>query len=502
MRPFRRLVKFIPTQLEGKHPIARPKHHIDDRRAVRRYQRMRSLGVPRYRYLMMVPVLLLAIVLTAWIKMPPLDTVRYRPVRHALNNPLTGWAVDASIEPGTAEFSHTLVHATLTWREFEPVEGEYDFDSFERNNHFAKWRELGYRVILRFVLDEPSADASADLPEWLMAQMGDDWGTYYESAYGYGFSPDYADDFLQMKHGQAISALGAKYNNDPFVAFVELGSLGHNGEWWVDTEAGVPVLPLWTQIRNYIAAYSFAFTDTAMLATNPYQPVKLLQAGLYNPFLGDADETWNWVDMATYGGYEDQIGTDLKGMGEFFKTAPSGGQLAHGAQSEMLMTSNPERLIDQVRECHTTYISNVAATGNSEQTLSNMRIIQETMGYRFWVRSAQWQKLIKRGENMPLTLYIRNSGVAPMSQSWDVVICILKDDREVFSSVSSIDTHGIQPGETVFNENIDVPIELEPGEYELGLYVRDPATGEPAVELAMVTKRQGLISVLGGFEIE
>ncbi len=496
MRPFDHISRRLPVGLSRARVRRRRQHPA---RAVARYKKLRSFGVHRYRYLAAVPLLLLAIAVVAWIKLPPLATARYRPVRYELNSPLMGWAVPATIEPGSADMAHTLVHATLTWRELEKTEGVYDFTAFEERNHLAAWRALGVRMVLRFVLDEPGEPLHMDVPDWLLPRM-EEPGAFYELDFGAGFSPNYASYELQQAHNAALSAIGARYNDDPFVAFVEMGSLGHGGEWWVD--ASVAPLPLLLQVRPYFSAYSSAFPDTALLAVSPYQSVKLLQAGLYNPFLGDLDRTWDWLDMANYGGYEAQLGTDLRGMGEFYKAVPSGAQISRRASAESLLLQSPERLLEQVRECRATYISGAPATGLSDALLSNLRIADEAMGYRLWVRSAQWQRAARRGESVPMSLYLRNSGVAPMCQSWPVRIVLTDvDGNEVAGKVSGIDVRKVLPGESRFNESIDVPIDLPVGAYALGIQIVDPMTGEAGVELAMVSERFGLTSVLGWIEV-
>ncbi len=498
MAPFRKQLHIIRQRAQGRMVAVRKRR--PHKRIGR--ERMRKFGVNRYRYLAAVPMLLLAILLTAWIKTPDMNTVRFRPLRRAIVNPLCGWAVDAALDPAAVEIDNSLVHATLSWRELEPREGEFDFDAFETKNHMAAWREKGVRMVLRFVLDRPSSEEHTDIPDWLLEAMGEDAGTAYATPMaGLGFSPNYNHPLLLQKHGEALSALGARYNGDPFLAFVEMGSLGHDGEWWVDREAGVPALPLLPEARGYIGAYSFAFPGTPLLAVNPYQSVKLLQGGLYNPFLGDADRTWNWIDMATYGGYEEQIGTDLRGMGEYFKSVPAGAQLSDQLAAQRLLATAPESLLEQIRECHPSYVSGAPATGLSETEQSNMRIAQELMGYRLWVRSASWAKQRRPGENLHISLLFRNSGVAPIAQSWPMTLHLIRDGEIRHSQALRLDTRTLLPGETRVEADLEIPFGLEAGAWQLGLSVDDPATGVPAVELAMVCIKHGLVSVLGDVKL-
>src|SRR5215208_66415 len=60
-------------------------------------------------------------------------------------NPLMGWAPWATIKESNQP--HTLVYADLTWRNFEPDEGVYDFNTFEKKQQLARWRKEGKRVV-------------------------------------------------------------------------------------------------------------------------------------------------------------------------------------------------------------------------------------------------------------------------------------------------------------------------------------------------------------------
>ena len=470
-------------------------------RSQMRYKKMNRMGVMRYRYLLTIPILIAAIAITAWIRLPPLEMKRFRPIHYGVNNPLMGWAIDAKSDPELVNVPHTLVHAQLTWRELEPERGEYDFEAFEQLNHIDIWRARGMRGVLRFVMDVPSEHAHMDIPQWLFDELGEAAGGPYQTARGMGFSPDYGEFTLMAAHKRAIEAMGARYNDDPFFAFVELGSIGHNGEWWVDENA--PPLPLMLQVRDYFNDYGMAFPNTRLMATSPYQSAKLLQAGLYNPYFGEAERSWDWLDLALYGGYEKQLGVELRGAGiESYKSMPHAAQFSPLIDAEALLSQRPERLIDQLKESHATYISKPPAESLSDQIKDNMSIVHEAMGYRLWVRSVQWQRGARGGESLPIGLQIRNGGAAPMSESWPVRVLLLNESGDrVATKLTRIDTRKLMPGETKINESIDVPIDLPKGEYRLAIEIIDPATGEAAVQWAMYSDRIGLVSVLGNVKI-
>lgn len=42
---------------------------------------------------------------------------------------------------------------------------------------------------------------------------------------------------------KAVQAMGERWGDDEFISFIELGGLGHWGEWHVDSTAGIRQLP-------------------------------------------------------------------------------------------------------------------------------------------------------------------------------------------------------------------------------------------------------------------
>ena len=82
--------------------------------------------------------------------------LRYSPIEDPSPNPLMGWAPWATIKK--SEQPHTLVYADLTWREFEPREGMFDFCSLKHTISFSigGLRESGLFFDLFWINQEKS----------------------------------------------------------------------------------------------------------------------------------------------------------------------------------------------------------------------------------------------------------------------------------------------------------------------------------------------------------
>ena len=144
----------------------------------------------------------------------------------AVPNPMMGYAPCAWYEEVADDIN--LLYVDITWRELEPEEGVFDWESIEKENQFARWKEEGKHLVLRFVCDVPGEETHKDIPDWLYEKTGGA-GNWYDMEYGCGFSPDYENTLFMEYHQKAVEEMGRYFAADGFVGYIELGSLGHWG---------------------------------------------------------------------------------------------------------------------------------------------------------------------------------------------------------------------------------------------------------------------------------
>lgn len=482
------------------------RHGFDEYRARRprreHHGRLRAFGVEKKRHLVIVPILVILIALTALIRTPERRVTTYQPAGITRANPLMGWAVDATTDPDAVQLDHSLVYARLTWRDFEPEKGVYDFAAFEEKNHLDRWWQSGKRLIIRFVMDVPGDERHIDIPDWLMQELGDEAGTYYENDMGVGFSPNYMNQTLVRHHRDAIRALGERYDGHEGVAFVELGSLGHNGGWQTVNVLGDFDMPPSGDLRTWVWAYTSAFHKTPLMAAAPYQPVRLTGIGLYNDYLGDNERTWDWIDTIEYGGYDELTGSELRSMRDFSAWAPSGAHIPEDIDQEELFGSGMAALLRVLRASHTTYVGGAQATDLDPDQKSRMAIAQSTMGYRLWVRDASWPVRAHPGNRVSVDITMQNDGVQAFSQPWPVELALMQGEAVVYREATELSAQQFATGSTFVTAIMNLPVDLPPGRYRLALSILDPSTGEPAVELALSTQKVGLRSVLGEIAVK
>ena len=164
-------------------------------------------------------------------------TAVYQPDETAFPNAQIGYAPGV-LDTGPDEPAVTLRYLGLTWRELEPEEGVYAWEAIQQTCHLDALRQQGVHLVLRILCDEPGAEAHLDIPDWLYEKTGN--GSWYDLSYGKGYSPDYADPAFFAAHAALLRAVGEWFGADGFVSYVELGSLGHWGEWHVKSGEGCP----------------------------------------------------------------------------------------------------------------------------------------------------------------------------------------------------------------------------------------------------------------------
>ena len=421
-----------------------------------------------------------------------------------LINPMTGFAPSADyyelVQDKTLQC--TLVYADVTWRELEPQKGVFDFQTFEDNNHLDEWRSLGKRVVFRFVCDIPGDQKHMDIPDWLYQQTGD--GDWYNTDYGQGYSPNYNNEIFIQCHKQAVEALGERYGKDDFFCFVELGSLGHWGEWHTKFEDGIRRMPLENVREQYIAPYQKSFPNAMILMRRPFASAKEYNFGIFNDMTGLPHDTQTWLDWINNGGEYDQTDEKaaLAAMPDAWKTAPIGGEFTSAISMKQMLTDDIDVTTRLIQLSHMSFIGPKCPSGEELKYTEGIEQVQKSMGYRLRIDQAVLTKSPLHN-NLNLKLRWVNDGRTPLYKNWNVYLYLFDGSgKEVLKvpvdvKLSTIlDDSGVQSATDI---NIGG---LATGAYDIGIAIIDPLTKKPGVELAMKKTRNDKIYILSQWNNE
>ena len=413
-----------------------------------------------------------------------IDTQNYKMTDIPVKNPFMGYAVNADYK--SAAIDHTLVYIDITFKELQPESPDkFNFSEIEKENNIALWKKQEKHAVLRFVCDFPTDESHSDIPQWLMEITGD--GTFYDTAYGKGYSPDYNNEIFIRYHKKAIEAL-AEYFDDGFVSYVELGSLGHWGEWHIKSSEKIVPLPKEKVRETYVNHYVSSFKNAKLLMRRPFKDVKKHSLGIYNDMLGAAEDTDAWLDWIKHGGTYSQTGekNSLTACPDFWEKAPSGGEFTSSVPMQKLLREDFDKTLRMLRDSHTTFIGpNIPVgskfAGNTDYDRATTKILS-TIGYRLGIsHSTLGQSRISGRGQLKLTW--ENDGVAPIYFNLPVNL-YTKNENGEFEKISpiNIDLCKILPGETIRTVT-PVPAALIRNNAPLYVGITDPMTNEAAVSL-------------------
>ena len=249
------------------------------------------------------------------------QVIRPKPAPGPLDNPLKGWC---TYTDGEISQPYTMVFRYISWAELEPRESVYRFAEWEK----SAWEEPGAKgkhVVLRVYADYPGKPVGT--PAWLLAK-GVKTTPYTD--YGGGQSPDYNHPAFVESMERLIQAMGARYDRNPRVAFIEAGFLGFWGEWHTYPHTGMFAWPE-TQAR-ILSTIHKAFPTKMIMTRYPGGAAGAQDwLGFFDdlfPEDTDGPEGWQFLPTMEHSGRADNLEDGLhrrrNGAGKCGKMAGGG----------------------------------------------------------------------------------------------------------------------------------------------------------------------------------
>lgn len=198
----------------------------------------------------------------------------------ALVNPMMGWKLNfysnildnygSKLVPSDTldDFPGlSCIYLRLPWAYIEPEEGVFNWSIVDAPAQ--RWIDKGLQVAFRFTVSESWMDYPA--PKWVR----DAGAKGYTFTFGKGvdengpmWEPDYADPIFLEKHEAFIAAAAARYDGNPNVAFIDVGSFGVWGEGhtFASTQIKYPA----EVVKKHIDLYAKHFKKTLLAANDDF----------------------------------------------------------------------------------------------------------------------------------------------------------------------------------------------------------------------------------------
>ena len=390
-----------------------------------------------------------------------LVTVHPQDTGQALVNPDMGWTMHfysnipenygSKLEPSdTLEDFPGLstVYLRVPWVFLEPEEGHFNWALLD--TPAQRWIAKGKRVAFRVTCSENWLRYAT--PEWVK-QAGAK-GTFYEfgkgpSAQGGSWDPDFADSIFLHKLKQFLTGMAARYDGNPNVAFIDIGSYGLWGEGHTLMSSQVTATAARPTIRQHIDLYTQCFKQTRLCISDdiagPDKPGAHFPETDYAISKGvtlrddsilvqPPPHSWYHAEMAQ----------------AFWPRWPVilehehyGGSKARGAWGDGSL------LLKAVEAYHASYMSiHWWPRVELDENRALIDKINLRLGYRLQLREASWPSEVGIGQLFKVRSVWANAGVAPCYHGGFVALT-LKDEKGGVVSVLSdeqFDVRNLVPG--------------------------------------------------------
>lgn len=405
----------------------------------------------------------------------PTETVRLAPEvvpesAPEIPNPLRGqyrW-IDNGPDPADWPAPDVYYRDAIQWgAQVERTRGAYDFSVFERG--LAEAQAAGGLFGFRVMAHCPGCGENL-APDYVARQPDG--------------QPDWNSESFLAGYADLMKALGARYDKDPRLGYVDVGGYGSFGEYHLSSDDGGPVgTPITPEnSRRLVQSVLDAFPSRYVLMMTP-------DAGLLRDALALSDRVGIRVDCVGNEGFKGSEIDDVPEALERWRTAPWVGEWCGDTD-----VADQFRLgLDQVRTYHITSLSSANFPGDYARLTpaqqESFRAANKAAGYRFALTELSLPPRIPPGTSAAVTSRWSNSGVGPAYLSWDVMIELRDASGAVAASVrSGVDLKTLLPtgaDPAAVTDTLAVPAGVAPGRYDVHVRVVSPGGYLAPLQLAI-----------------
>jgi len=325
------------------------------------------------------------------------------------------------------------------------------------------------------------------------------------------FDPNFKDRIAKF-----IEKAGQAWDNDPRVAYIEMGIVGEWGEhhdpnistYWPPHDQ-----PYHVENRTWVPgiekvlgdAFTKAFKNKKVMVRYAYE-FKDYEFGIYW-------DSWA-IDEEKVRGYE-----EMKKLGDRWKSQPIGGEITWNWGSlskynsfEEVVKNDATRdlVIQQIRDLHCNHLGGITwANFNDLSFKPNAELLQKAMGYRFLLSNFTYPLSIKQNEPFIISFDVVNTGSSPFYYDWPVEIALLdaKTHQKIWGkTLTTAKVSQWMPGDKWDNnkkeytdpaianhieESLILDTNLDTGNYIISIAILDPAGMLPSLRFAIQNYFEG-----------
>jgi len=400
----------------------------------------------------------------------------------ALRNPMKGFRPDVGRHAFGREFA-TIARCYIRWSEIENGEN----DGVEKILAFCdrKWVDVeshNIKVIPRVYLDWDAKPGNeywpADMTAW-----------------------DYDSEQFRSRLTRLIARLGECWDNDPRVAWVQMGLIGY----WGEHHHPAPSPEMQKLLGE---AFASAFKNKRVLVRHAHEFTDF-KVGIYW-------DSWAHIQQTT----RPEHGAGIEALNNAtgrWKHCPIEGETAYnwgdykiqpgdGPNDTLADPAHREFLVDTIRRLHCTGLGWISGYNPHDPVVrAGADEVQKAFGYRFVIRSFSCARRAEPNGTLRFALTVVNTGSAPFYEDWPVELSLLDPltNKPVWKcELENVDIRTWLPGDdwddakNIYNTppttnavwqclRLPGPERLPKGEYIAALSILEPVGRQPNVLFAV-----------------
>ena len=378
-----------------------------------------------------------------------------------LKNPHKGWfwhyIDNGMLRPAYRE-NHDIINDALEdfpglnhlylrfdWGDVEKEEGNCDFSYIDETMEL--WGKRGYKFHLRVCTYEGSNKIMFPTPKFVYEA-----GARCFKLPSGAIQPDYGDPVYLEKLENFIRIMGERYNNDPRIELMDIGTYGTWGEG--HTEYGDRRIYPLKVIKKHLDITAKHFPDTFLLINDD------LIASRFSNGAEECQELLDYAEARGFGLQDDSICVNIYYGGNYatmrtawafdklYKNAPSVIELDH---YESFLDDKPHLFrkglttIEAVKNAHATF---AGFHGYPRPWLKREPYLTEylanRLGYWYFISAAEVPPLLLNAGNIT-KLHIQNKGYAPAYHKYQLKFMLKAADSQIFIQCLDADARQWMP---------------------------------------------------------
>ncbi|MGN0852493.1 MAG: DUF4832 domain-containing protein [Kiritimatiellia bacterium] len=334
------------------------------------------------------------------------------------------WAYGSRSAPGdTLDWfpGTSTVYFRLLWSELEPEEGVYRFDMID--SVAQNWIAKGKKIALRIICCNQTANACPDYVREAGAKGI--WFTYKThveagQTFPLRWEPVYDDPVFLAKYEKFMKVFAERYDGDPNVAFIDVGSFGMYGEGHTgDTcrlskEETDRIVRLHLRLHRRLLPKSLLIISDDVAGSGGQEPEAPLMKFARELGIGYRDDSIFCMGPDPRPTYNvEGSWAHSHWARNFAPETPVIIETGHWTIRCGKGQFRPERLVECVEKHQASYLSIHAFPEPYYAALKDeMAQVGRRLGYRFELRSVDYPDVVKTGEPVAIKSQWLNTGVS------------------------------------------------------------------------------------------